>query len=394
MNTSKNEIYIFIIWEKARIQENHILNDLSKKFSIMDVIEITWSKIEFLNNLKRFYGKTLPDAKEKAELCGTGSFLLVVVSDPNPKFIEPSQSTISSKDDYVNINILNCKNQYRKLIGKNYTVHSSVSKNETNHNLTLLFGKNLQDFEKSLPNEWDKKIKKTKCDLIGNDDWKDMNQLLYVLNGTVNYVILRNFEEMPNEFDFHDVDLLVEDEKLVYIVKKDFLPKKDNPRSIEIKVGSENITLNPNYIGDHYYDEKWEHDILKRRIFHPNGFYIPCNSDYFFTLLYHVIFHERWKKISSIRDDYKKILLNLANTLQYDDLDEMILNNKLSSKLYLEKYMKKSSYSRTDVFRYKMRHNESSRLVKTSFFILQTHGFRTLIFAIKEKIKLILKLRY
>ena len=45
------------------------------------------------------------------------------------------------------------------LIGKKFTIHSSVSKNETEHNLTLLFGKNIDDFTKELPTKWDGIIK-------------------------------------------------------------------------------------------------------------------------------------------------------------------------------------------------------------------------------------------
>ncbi len=393
MTKGNNETYIFIIWEKARNKTDEIINDLDKKFVIRNVIEITWSQNEFLNNLKRFYGRSLPDAKEKSYVCGTGPFLVVIVSDINPKFNEPSKSGISLERDYVNSNILNCKLKYRKLIGKKFTIHSSVSKNETEHNLTLLFGKNIDDFTKELPTKWDGIIKKIKLDLIGTDGWKNMNELFYVMNGTVNYVVLRNFEGMPSEFDYNDVDLLVEDEKLAYIVKKDFSLVKDNLRSIKIKVGTNNITLNPNYVGDHYYDQKWEKDILKRRVLHDNGFYIPNKSDYFYTLLYHVIFHDRWKKIINIREDYKKLLLNLAKELKLEEVTEISLNNKSLSEIVIKKYMKKSFYKRTDTISYKIRYNESSRLFKTSLFILKTHGIKHLSYAIKEKIKLILKLR-
>ena len=393
MTKSNNPTYIFIIWEKARNKSDDIINDLNKNFIVRNIMEITWSKNEFLNNLKRFYGQSLPDANKKAEICGTGSFLLIIVDDENPKFTEPSKSGLSSERDYVNTNIFNSKEKYRKLIGKQFTVHSSISKNETEHNLTLLFGKNTNDFKKDLPHKWNGIIKKMKLDLIGTHGWNNMAELLYVMNGTINYVILRNFEKMPNDFDYNDVDLLVEDQKLGYIFKKDFSPEKDNARSIPLKIGSNEIILNPKYFGDNYYDQKWEEDIIKRRILHKNGFYIPSKSDYFYTLLYHVIFHDRWKKIQSIRDDYKKLFLNLANELMFKDVTEIVLNDKNISKKIIEKFLKESSYQRADKFSYKIRHNETSRLFKISLFLLRTHGIKHLSYAIKQKIKLILKLR-
>lgn len=393
MPKNQENTYVFIIWEKARKKTEFIIEDLRKNYTIRDVIEIFWSQSEFFNNLKRFYGRSLPDAKEKAEICGTGPFLLIVVHDENPKFAEPSKSGLSSERDFVNTNIFNSKAKYRKVIGKNFTVHSSISENETEHNLTLLFGKNTLDFTKDLPNKWNGLIKTMKSDLIGSNGWKNMDELFYVMNGTVNYVMLRNFEKMPNEFDYNDVDLLVEDQKLAYILKKDFSTEHDNVRSIPLQIGSNEIMLNPKYLGDNYYDKKWEEDILKRRVLHKNGFYIPSKSDYLYTLLYHVIFHDRWKKIPNIRDDYKKLLLDLANQLDLKEITQISLNDKNSSKKIVEKFLKKSSYRRADKLNYKIRHNETSRLLKTSLFILKTHGIRYLIYAISEKIKFVLKLR-
>tara|TARA_B110000438_G_scaffold171111_1_gene163473 strand:+ start:5654 stop:6841 length:1188 start_codon:yes stop_codon:yes gene_type:complete len=390
---NKNETYIFIIWEKARNKTDEIIDDLNKNYVVRNVIEITWSKNEFLNNLRRFYGQSLPDADKKAEVCGTGPFLLIVVTDLNPKFNEPSKSGISSDRDYVNVNIFNSKEKYRKIIGKEFTVHSSISQNETNHNLTLLFGKNMNDFTKILDDRWDGVVKKIESDLIGTKGWKDMKELLYVMNGTINYVILRNFEGMPDKFDYNDIDLLVEDEKLAYIVKKDFSPMKHDSKAIELEIGNKSITLNPNYIGGYYFDQIWEKDILKRRVLHDNGFYIPSKSDYFYTLLYHIIFHDRWKKITEIREDYKKTILELAEQLKLNEITENTLDDKNLVKEIIIKYMRKSSYKRADTFTYKIKHNETSRLFKTSIFIFKKYGIRHLLYAIKLKIQFILKLR-
>ena len=279
MNNNEARLYVFIIWEKSRGQTQTILDDLKKKFVIREIFEVEWNKENFLDNLKRFYGQSLSDAEEKAKVCGIGPFLVIIISDSNPDLREPSKSKFSLEKDYVNVNAFESKERYRKWVGKEFSVHSSISKNETNHNLTLLFGKNAYDFERELPKEWDGSIKKLKSDLVGQKGWNNMKELLYVMNGTVDYVILRNFENMPEKFDYNDIDMLVDDEKLAYIVNKDFSPLTDNPRAIRLEVGNKKIVFNPNYVGDHYYDDKWERDILKNRILHPNGFYIPCKMD-------------------------------------------------------------------------------------------------------------------
>ena len=150
MPKADSKLYLFIIWEKSRNKTEEILDDLRKKFVIRDVYQVKWSKENFLNNLRRFYGKTLPDAQEKAKVCGTGPFLVIIISDLYPKF---DYSENMFEEDLVNSNINESKIKYRKWIGGDFTVHSSISDSETSHNLTLLFGKNPYDFEKDLLNQ-------------------------------------------------------------------------------------------------------------------------------------------------------------------------------------------------------------------------------------------------
>lgn len=383
MESTSGTLYLFIIWEKSRHKTNDIMDDLKHNYVIREIYDVKWTGENFLNNLQRFYGKSLPDAKIKSELCGTGSFLVVIVTDPEPKF---NVIRHQFKEDYVNSNVNQSKRKYRKWIGEDFTVHSSISENETNHNLTLLFGKNTRDFEEELPKEWDGIIKNFESDLIGYNGWNDMNELFYVMNGTVNYVILRNFEEMPVKFDYHDVDLLVNDEKLAFIVNKDFSLLKDNIRAIKFRVGDNDIIFNPNYLGDNYYDEKWENDILKKRVLHPNGFYIPEKNDYFFTLLYHVLFHDRWKNQGRISEKYKKILLDLAKGLDFHNITETSLKDLDFLKKTLDEYMENSSYSYTENLQYKLRHSNYSKLLRKAIYIGKTEGFTVLLGAVFRKI--------
>ena len=378
-----SSLFLFIIWEKSRYKTEEILNDLKKKYVIRSVYNIKWSQENFLKNLQRFYGKSLPDAQKKANVCGTGAFLAVVISDPNPKF---NVIKHDFKEDYVNSNVNQSKKKYRKWIGEDYTVHCSISINETNHNLTLLFGKNTSDFVKDLPLKWNGNIINFESDLQGIDGWNNMDELFYIMNGTVRYVILRNFEHMPEKFDYHDVDLLVDDEKLAFIVNKDFSLEKDNARAIRFKVGENEIIFNPNYLGDNYYDERWEKDILFRRAMHKNGFYMPEKRDYFFSLLYHVLFHERWKNKKEISQKYKNILSELADNLDLENFSEKKLNDIKFLKKFMNKKMKEASYRHTDSFQYKLRHSNYSRLMKKAVYIGKTEGLMVLVEAVITKI--------
>ena len=60
-----DQLYLFIIWEKSRHKSDLIINDIKTKFVIKEIFEVKWSEEYFLNNLIRFYGKSLPDVKKR-----------------------------------------------------------------------------------------------------------------------------------------------------------------------------------------------------------------------------------------------------------------------------------------------------------------------------------------
>lgn len=376
-----SELYLFIIWEKSFEKKNQIFDDIGKKFIIREIYEIKWSPEEFENNLKRFYGSSLPNASQKAELCGKGPFLLVIVSDPNPKIETKRLDDVNQVE--VNSNIYNSKMKYREWIGVDYALHASNSYKETNHDLMLLIGKKSEDLEKDLPEKWNGSIKKIESELIGHNGWTDMKQFLDSLNVISNYVILRNFEELPDKFVHHDIDILTDNVKMISDLINE---EKSAIGKASIMIGDKKILLDFRYQEGHHYDEKWAKDILKRRIMHPSGFYVPCNEDYFYTLLYHGIVQKQ------IREEYKKILYELAKKINFNENIEEILNDFTLSKKLLDKYMSKMRYHKTTIDRrilYKIRHGEIIRLVKVSIFLTKTYGIRFLLKKIKIKIRMI-----
>ena len=144
----ENQLYLFIIWEQSRNKSDDIISDIQSKFIIREIFEITWSEKYFLNNLVRFYGYALPDPKKKTLLCGTGSFLLIIVEDKNPIFIDEINFHGKVKK---NKNMSSQKMKYRELVGKEFAIHGSISEKETNYNLTLLLHKTTTELQKELP---------------------------------------------------------------------------------------------------------------------------------------------------------------------------------------------------------------------------------------------------
>ena len=384
MPSIHSELYLFLIWENARSKENYLLQEIQKEFQIRSVYDITWDKKIFSKNMRRFYGPKLGNVCEKTQLCGTGSFLLIIISDKNPKF---GRRRTSNGMELVNLNLFENKRKYRKLTSKGFAIHSSLTKKETNDDLTLLLGKKTSDIEKILPDTWDGNITKFESNLVGQSGWKDLKELLYVLNSTSNYVILRNFEGLPENFhnySHNDVDILTDDFlRMPYLANGGKSPINDI-FSHTVQIGNKKIPFDYEFPGDGYYDEKWSKQILKRRVFN-NGFYVPADEDYFYSLFYHAIFYQ--KKVS---DEYKSKLLDLAKKLSIVEASASLFDDIEKSTIFLETYMKKMGYLHTNSYRYKILHNKLSQYTKLSIYLWKKHGRQFLFTVIRRKLKRIL----
>lgn len=372
----EEQFYLFIIWEQSRKKSDEIISDIQSKFIIREIFEITWSEKYFLNNLRRFYGYALPDPKKKTLLCGTGSFLLIIIEDKNPKFVTESNFYgVLTKNE----NIAKYKMKYREMVGTEFSIHGSISVKETNHDVTLLLHKTLLELQNVLPKKWDGTIRKMDLDLFGYDGWDNLEQFFRMLNGTIRYVVLRNFDDLTEKFsseEHNDIDILTDgDIQLPYVcmTSNSVYSKGKMPRII---INQNVIPIDWKRSGDNFYDKRWYEDVLNGRVLHKNGFYVPNPFDHLHTLFYHMIFHK--EKISK---EYKEKILSLANDLNINEISNDMLNDFDASKEYIEKYMGKMGYEHPTSFSYKMKNNEFSRLAKFSSYIIKKQG---LLFFIKE----------
>ena len=306
-----SELHLFIIWKNALNKKDEILNDIKINFNIVEVYELSWNKKIYSNNLSRFYGTSLPCGCEKEKHCGKGEFLLIIVKDNFPKYAE---RMTSRGIENVNINMFDKKTYYRKITGGGHKIHATNSLSETNHDLTLLLGKNVKDYLKEHKFLWDGKIKYLKTDLIGANGFQNVEQMFYILNNCVNYAILRNYETLPDEIyinEHNDIDLICDSKENVAYALNAIKAQESHYRvQYYVKVEDKIANFDLRYIGDKYYDEELEEDMLKSRVFNKKGFYTLSDEYYFYTLLYHALIHKR-----EISTDYIK-KLNEFNFIQ------------------------------------------------------------------------------
>lgn len=304
----KEELHLFIIWENGREKQKEILEDMKNNFKIIKVFEIEWTKEEFSNNLSRFYGTNLPKGSSKEIHCGNGKFILIILKDLNPKYEE---RLTSKGNKIVNINMFDKKEQYRQMTGGGHKIHGTNSEIETNHDLTLLLEKNIEDFlEDNKDVEWNGEIRELSKDLFGTKKWDRVSDMFYALNNCLNYAVLRNYESLPNEIyenEHNDIDIICESlEDAAYVLNA--VPVFEEKYRVHYKTQVEGriAYFDLRNIGDNYYFDEIERKILNERIYNQKGFYTLNKENYFYTLLYHALIHK-----AVFKDDYKEKLMKM-----------------------------------------------------------------------------------
>lgn len=340
----KSELNLFIIWEKAYDFKEKIISDIEEKFKILDIYEVMWDKQKFSENLTRFYGQKLPKNSFKERHCGNGPFTLIIVNDLNPIY----KGRITSRgEEIVNINMFDAKQLYRNWTGGGHKIHSTNSESETNHDITLLLGINVKDYLAKHTGKWDNKVKPLIENIVGCDGWKDINTVFYVLNSTHKYIVMRNYEYLIDkelDSEHEDIDLLVDNyDDIAYLLNGTKVFNKKYRVLNKVKVNGKDVIFDFRFIGDNYYDEKFERCLLETRELIGKGLYVPNKLNYFYSLLYHAIIHK-----TQMAKDYKLRLVEMAKELDINSVNIETIDNNDKLKNELDKFMNANRYEYTE----------------------------------------------
>lgn len=307
--------HIFIVWANGLAWKEQILNDIEGQFLVHCNLSVKWDEDKFADNLRVFYSrswqhfspsKIVEALQYKKEYCGTGAFSVIVFDDPNPT-IGLRETTEGPRE--VNTNVFDLKQKYRQMTGGGHLVHGSNDESETNRDLTLLFGRNVHDFLKDVP-----QTSEYHGNCVGVGGYRDVKELFYVLNNTINYCVLRNFECLPDDYTVEghgDIDLLVDNKQQMACMTLARQVYAETYRVYHtIQIAGEEVPFDFRHIGDNYYDIKWQRHILANRVLAKDLFYIPNNEDLFYSLLYHAYIQKL-----EVKDDYVPKLRDYAETI-------------------------------------------------------------------------------
>lgn len=246
------EQHVIVLWSGCDAVDR-IVADARSRFTVLDEWTQHWTN--FADEMTRFYNVETapgldPEIAAKMVLAGTDQFTVVVVRDDVPAYGD-RQTTRGVRT--VNTNLFDAKQLWRSWSSNMETVHASDTVDDALDNLAVL--------------------------LPGFDD---LDSALAAI--TCDYVVLRNFDGEQTG----DVDLLVHD--LAEAVRSlGALRVNPEPYRVQyaVRIGGQWVPFDLRHVGDGYYDEKWQRNILDAR--EGNR---PDDEHWYYSLLYHALHHK------------------------------------------------------------------------------------------------------
>lgn len=311
----ERDLHMFVLWEHARPSWERILDDIARRFVPVHVRHITWPESDVDDNFLRLYGSapmgSMADATvfKRKEIVGAGTFMLVVVEDANPVYV--FDRTFSRKVEVVNRHIVEAKTEYRAWTGGGFRVHSSNSLGEFYRDMSLLVG--IDDLDMLLgARQPDLTPRHVRSSLAGSQGWANLGELFRHLNRAARYVVLRNFESLPERLEEGDADidaLCDSPTDLAAISNARVVADRAGKFACETLVAGQRIAFDLRTVGDGYFDARWQAAVLSAAM-DRQGVSVPSPPDHFFTLLYHAKVHK-----PTVKPAYQARLRTLASAV-------------------------------------------------------------------------------
>lgn len=166
-------------------------------------------------------------------------------------------------------------------------------------------------------------------------NWKSLQVFFSALNNNVEYLVLRNYEDFIQgelNSEHPDIDILCKESKeLIHYSKSESRTDSKNDLIHQrVMISNKLVSLDVRHVGDGYYDEQWELDMLKKRCLANNLCYVLDDENYYYSLLYHTLIQKM--RVSS---DYEQRLTKMGR--------EFSIDNPVSLDV-LQSFMRKNKY--------------------------------------------------
>jgi predicted Ser/Thr protein kinase len=308
-----SEPHCFVLWNAS--EHPLIQKKLESKFIVLrDIVyfpniitRVSPNREAFFNQF--YWGRPGASKKGSHGYKGQTPFILYFVLDENPRY-ETRTNPFRGTQETVNVNVFDLKTKLRG--GRTSFLHGSDSIQECLDNLDAL-----SIYAEGVPKSyW----------LRWRPKFASMADFFDHLNNTagLNYVVLRNFDDLVENRanSKSDIDILVNDFYLFkresgaigYKHKRSYRPGPAHEYggykvAAHISIGGQEIPVDIRYVGDNYYCEQWEKDMLANPV-KLGPLFIPDPANLFYSLLYHVLVHKR-----IVSNQYRQILTRLASSI-------------------------------------------------------------------------------
>lgn len=335
--TAAAELHLLVIWSAARGEERRILADVQDRLEVRRVHEVHWSPELVRQNYSRFYrGRLVPPYRNVRLTKGDGPLLVVTALDRFPRY--EMRDTLHGPAA-VNTTVFDAKVRYRAWTGPGHLVHGSDTAAEAGRDLMLLLGFDARQYLERHPGAWDGVIRPVRRDLSGARGWDCAAQLLRALNCSVDYVVLRGAEALQEAADeaAGEVELLTNNYiELIAITNARSLLRQI-PRwggRFLIRISDRDVVFGLRFVGDRYFDPKWQRAVLARRELSAQGFFAPAGDDAFETLAYHALVHRQ-----SPSELHKVRLISMAQALGRPGWTRASLDDPRQAKALLDRVL-------------------------------------------------------
>jgi hypothetical protein len=178
-------------------------------------------------------------------------------------------------------------------------------------------------------------------DILGAEGWKDFEEFITVADVCADWLVLRNFEYLPNEFfeNDKDVDVLCRDID-VFSQTMNCTKRSWGIAAYETVIDKRVVPIDIRFVGDGYYDTVWESAMLDDRVLHRDIVPRMGDVDYFYSLLYHAKIQKQ-----KVKEVYVTRLDALAKRIALSDYaEEDVYDDKVTASV-IEAFLLSNSYA-------------------------------------------------
>ena len=177
---------VFVIWPAGMGDAEQIVEDLGRRFQLLQLVEVNWSDHLVQRNYERFYSDLDVRGCYHELNKGRGPFVAVAVRDDRP--VVDSRPT-SRGTRLVSANFVDAKHEYRKELG-NLAVHCGENQWESARDLTMLLGVTFRQITETTLIGAEPPTRSTHRDVTGAHGWTAPTEMFTVLNPIVPYVAI------------------------------------------------------------------------------------------------------------------------------------------------------------------------------------------------------------